>query len=210
MKRGLLIVAVVLILIGAYFAIFSKKNKSGDAASAVNNQKEPRLTISKNSSAFNDAFASMLSSYYAVKNDFINWDSTKAGTDAQTLAGLALQLPIGTLKGDSNLIVTAKNFAAAIAAQSKAVTDAKNIDDKRRAFSVASDNLYSLINTVRYDKEVVYYDMCPMAFNESEQGYWLSKDSAIQNPYLGNKHPKYKNAMVTCGSIEQVVNYAKK
>ncbi len=126
----------------------------------------------------------------------------------QHLRSLHQRLPINTLKGDSNLITTAKNFLGAIATQSKAVTSANNIEDKRRAFSVVSDNLYSLINTVRYDKEVMYYDMCPMAFNESEQGYWLSKDSAIQNPYLGNKHPKYKGAMVTCGSVEQTIDYA--
>ena len=208
MKKGLLIVAVVLVLAGVYFAVLSKKNKSNDDASNTKNEKQPRLSISKNPSQFNDAFAGMLSSYYTLKNDLVNWDSAKAGNDAATLAKLALQLPITTLKGDSNLIVTAKNFTGAIAVQSKAVTDAKTIENKRRAFSVVSDNLYSLINTVRYDKEVMYYDMCPMAFNESEQGYWLSKDSAIQNPYLGNKHPKYKGAMVTCGSVEQTINYA--
>lgn len=208
MKRGLLIVAVVLIMAGGYFAIFSKKNKTQNDAPVTKNEKAPRLAISKNSSQFNDAFAGMLASYYTLKNDFVNWDSTKAGSDAETLASAALQLPIHALKGDSNLIGTAKNFTGAIAVQSKAIADAKTIEDKRRAFSVVSDNLYSLINTVRYDNEVVYYDMCPMAFNESEQAYWLSKDSAIQNPYLGNKHPKYKGAMVTCGSVEQTIDYA--
>ncbi len=209
MKKGLLLIALVIVLVGGYFAIFGKKQKANNEPSNAQNEKQPRLAISKNPPQFNDAFNNMLQSYYSVKNDLVNWDSTKAGNDATTLAQLALALPINTVKGDSNLITTAKNFAGAVATQSKAVTSANNIEDKRRAFSVVSDNLYSLINTVRYDKEVIYYDMCPMAFNESEQGYWLSKDSAIQNPYLGNKHPKYKGAMVTCGSVEQVVNYSK-
>ena len=159
MKRGLLIVAVVLIMVGGYFAVFSKKNRDRNDASVAKNEKPMRLAISKNSSQFNDAFASMLANYYALKNDLVNWDSTKAGSDAATLASTALQLPLHTLKGDSNLIRTANNFTGAIATQSKALTDAKTIEDKRRAFSVVSDNLYSLINTVRYDNEIVYYDM---------------------------------------------------
>ncbi len=209
MKKGLLLIALVVVLVGGYFAIFGKKATGNNDTVTTKDEKQPRLAISKNSPQFNDAFGNLLQSYYNVKNDLVNWDSTKAGSDAQSLAQLASALPINTLKGDSNLITTAKNFTGAVATQSKAVTSANNIEDKRRAFSVVSDNLYSLINTVRYDKEVMYYDMCPMAFNESEQGYWLSKDSAIQNPYLGNKHPKYKGAMVTCGSIEQTINYSK-
>lgn len=208
MKKGLLLIALVVVLVGGYFAIFSKKRTGNNDTVTIKDEKQPRLSISKNPQQFNDAFSNMLHSYLSVKDDLVNWDSTKAGNDAETLARLAAALPTNILKGDSNLLVTAKNFAGAVATQSKTLTNAKTIEDKRRAFSVVSDNLYSLINTVRYDKEVMYYDMCPMAFNESEQGYWLSKDSAIQNPYLGNKHPKYKGAMVTCGSVEQVVNYS--
>ena len=207
MKKGLLLIAVVVVLAGSYFAIFSKKNNSENKA-VTKNEKPPRLSISKNPPQFNSAFNNMLASYYHVKDDLVNWDSVKAGNDAATLSGIALQLPLQSLKGDSNLLITAKNFTGAIATQSKVVTDAKTIEDKRRAFSVVSDNLYSLINTVRYDNEVIYYDMCPMAFNESEQGYWLSKDSAISNPYFGNKHPKYKNSMISCGNVEQTINYA--
>ncbi len=207
MKKGLLLVAIVVVLVGGYIAIFSKKEKKENTTD-TKSEKQPRLVISKNSSAFNDAFATLLNGYYTVKNDLVNWDSVKAGSDAKTLSGLASQLPLKTLNADSNLLLTAKNFSGAIATESDKITTAKTIEEKRRAFSVVSDNLYSLINTVRYDNEVIYYDLCPMAFNESEQAYWLSRDSAIQNPYLGNKHPKYKGAMVTCGSVEQTVDYA--
>ncbi len=206
MKKGLALIAIVVIIVGLYFVFFSKKEE--DKKVSVKNEKQPRLTISKNPQVFNDAFTNMLTSYYNIKDNLINWDSTTAGKEAKTLNQLALQLPINSLQGDSNLILTARNYAAAVATESEKLSDAKTIEDKRRAFSTVTDNLYSLINTVRYDKEVIYYDMCPMAFNESEQAYWLSRDSAIQNPYLGNKHPKYKGSMVTCGDVEQSIDYA--
>ena len=209
MKKGLLLIAVVAVLAGSYFAIFSKKEKKEDTA-AVKTDKPARLAISKNPPAFNEAFATMLNSYYTVKNDLINWDSAKAGNDSKTLTGLVSKLPVNTLKADSSLLLTAKNFTGAIAVESDKISSSRTIEEKRRAFSVLSDNLYSLINTVRYDNEVIYYDVCPMAFNESEQAYWLSRDSAVQNPYLGNKHPKYKGSMATCGNVEQKIDFAKK
>ncbi len=76
-------------LVGGYFAIFGKKEKASNESSNVQDEKQPRLSISKNPQQFNDAFSNMLNSYYNVKNDLINWDSTKAGNDATTLAQLA-------------------------------------------------------------------------------------------------------------------------
>lgn len=150
-----------------------------------------------------------MNSYYAVKNDLVNWDSSGAKEEAKTLGGLISKIPLNILQADSNIVFTAKNFAGAATTESDKLAAAKNITDQRHAFSVLTDNLYSLINTVRYDKEVIYYDQCPMAFNDADEAYWLSRDSAISNPYLGNKHPKYKGSMVTCGNVEQTVNFAK-
>ena len=207
MKKGLVSIAIVAVLVGGYFAIFGGKEKKEEQATAKT-EKPPRLAISKNPPAFNNSFDSLMNSYYNVKDALINWDSMKAGEEAKTLHGLALQLPLSSLKGDSNVILTAKNFAEALATESEALSAAKTIEDKRHAFSTLTDNLYSLINTVRYDNAVIYYDKCPMAFNGSDEAYWLSRDSAIVNPYLGNKHPKYKGSMVTCGDVEQTVDYA--
>ncbi len=207
MKKGLLLIAIVVVFTGAYFAIFSKKENK-EEHTQVANKKQPRLIISKNPAAFNDAFIALLNSYYNVKNALINWDSSKAGNEARTLNRLALQLPVNLLKADNNLVLTAKNFTGAIAKESETLASSKTIEEKRRAFSNVSNNLYNLINTVRYDKEVIYYDMCPMAFHEEEEAYWLSRDSAISNPYLGNKHPKYKGSMAACGNVEQTIDFA--
>ena len=209
MKKGLIIV-VALIVIAAvvYFLFFNNKGQAEQTG--YTKTKASPLAISKNPEAFNVAFGKMMDAYYTLKNDFVNWDSAKAGNDAATLKQLAQQVPYDTLQADKNIVLTAKSFSEEIANQSDALNKANNIEAKRRAFSTISDNLYSLINTVRYDREVIYHDMCPMAFNDSEQAYWLSSDSAISNPYIGNKHPKYKSGMVTCGQVEDSINFAKK
>lgn len=209
MKKGLIIVVALIVVAAAvYFLVFSNKGQAEQTA--TKKEKPVPLTISKNPEAFNIAFGKLMDAYYTLKNDLVSWDSAKAGADAATLKQLAQQVPYDTLQADKNIVLTAKNFSEEIANQSDVLTKANNIEAKRRAFSTISDNLYSLINTVRYDREVIYHDMCPMAFNESEQAYWLSRDSAISNPYFGNKHPKYKSGMITCGEVEDSINFAKK
>lgn len=207
MKKGLILLAIVVAVVVVYF-VFAGQKEEPQTTPVAKKEKPSGLSISKNPPAFNTAFSNMLSHYISVKDALINWDSTKAGSEARQLAEQVSGLPLQTLQADSSLVLTAKNFAGAIATESDHLAKAKTIADKRRAFSTISDNLYSLINTVRYDNEVIYYDMCPMAFNETEQGYWLSRDSAISNPYFGTKHPKYHSGMQTCGTVEQEINYA--
>lgn len=208
MKKGVLILIALIVVAAIVYLLFF--NKKTTAPQADQPQKPAPLTISKNPAPFNDAFGKVMESYYTLKNDFVNWDSAKAGNDALTLKQQVQAVPYNSLQADKNIVLTAKNFSDEIANQSDTLNKAKGIEAKRRAFSTISDNLYNLVNTVRYDREVIYHDMCPMAFNESEQAYWLSRDSAITNPYYGNKHPKYKSGMITCGEVEDSVDFAKK
>ena len=46
-----------------------------------------------------------------------------------------------------------------------------------------------------------------MAFNDNEEGLWLSKTSKIRNPYLGLHHPKYKGGMISCGETKDTLNF---
>jgi len=66
--------------------------------------------------------------------------------------------------------------------------------------------MYHLIKTAGYDKAVVYHKKCPMAFNGDKEGWWLSRSKPIDNPYFGKFDPKYKNAMLECGSVEDSIN----
>ncbi|HUQ96340.1 MAG TPA: hypothetical protein VM010_01660, partial [Chitinophagaceae bacterium] len=79
--------------------------------------------------------------------------------------------------------------------------------EKRHAFHSFSQNLYDLLRTIKYDGATVYLQQCPMAFNETEEGLWLSKTEKIRNPYLGLHHPKYKGGMISCGETKDVLHF---
>lgn len=167
-------------------------------------------TASKNTDAFNSSFEQLLSSYYALKDASVNYDTLQMNNAAKTVGAGAMQLPLD-MKADSTGAEreTAKNYTNTIHAAATQLTGEHDIDKKRRAFYAISNALYDLARTVKYDRQTIYHQHCPMAFNGEEEGYWLSNSSKIVNPYLGNKHPKYRAGMVGCGDITDSLGYAK-
>lgn len=204
MKKGLFLIMIVVIAIAVYFLFFYTSNK--DQPAEVH---QKPLAISKNSDSFNVPFSNMLQTYYALENAFVNWDTAKVDKEAANLTEAAAKIPYEQLKADSTVVLTAKSFSDDVMNESKALVSKSTIEDKRRSFNAISDALYNLIRTVQYDKDVVYHMTCPMAFNESEAGFWLSDTNKIINPYLGNKHPKYHTAMISCGNVLDSIDFTR-
>lgn len=200
MKAGLILIAVVVLGVTGYF-IFKKPSSQHPEV------KDQPLSISKNSPAFNTPFNNLLEGYYQLKDALVNWDSTGAATLAANLEDLAAKVPYQDLKADSGIVMTAKSFSTEIMTQAKSIAGNSPIADKRHAFYSLSESLYNLIRTVHYDQSVIYHDKCPMAFGGDHEGYWITNSREISNPYFGNKHPKYHTAMVTCGNIEDSIDF---
>ncbi len=203
MRRGLILIGVVTIAVAVYFIFFYKSNDK-----PAEQQQQP-LAQSANSENFNKPFNDLLNGYFDLKNALVNWDSVKAGASAKTLARLAEKVPYDSLKADSSIIFTAKSLSDTVAAEATGLQKDPTLVAKRHSFNTLTDNFYNLIRTVHYDQQIIYHDKCPMAFGDSSDGYWLTNSRDIVNPYLGNKHPKYHGGMVTCGDIEDSINYVK-
>jgi len=202
-KFILLILAFLVVGIFAYKLLSDKPVKPAE-------KKDEALKIGKNSSQFNTAFSEMLTEYYAIKDALVDWDTVKADQAAYALAAKIDSLPVKTLKADSDLIRTALSLDAGISSEAKAFTGESGIEARRRSFNMLTDQLYTLVNAVRYDGEKIYHIKCPMAFKESEEGFWLSRTPQVINPYLGNKHPVYKNKMLGCGEVTDSLDFAGK
>jgi len=170
--------------------------------------KEHPLTIGKNSTQFDTAFAGLLTQYYTLKDALVDWDTTKADQAAYALGAKADSLPVKTMKADSSVIQTAQSLMASVSSEAKAFTGETGIEARRRSFNMMTDYLYTLANAVRYDGQIIYHIKCPMAFKETEEGYWLSSTRQVVNPYLGNKHPVYKSKMLGCGEVTDSIDFA--
>ena len=77
------------------------------------------------------------------------------------------------------------------------VLNAQNIQQLRNDFVQLNDHLIPLIKEQNTDQKL-YIQFCPMA-NDSNGAQWLSKNKAIKNPYYGA-------SMLTCGSVESVID----
>ncbi|HEX8461697.1 MAG TPA: hypothetical protein VF623_09710, partial [Segetibacter sp.] len=108
-------------------------------------------------------------------------------------------LNLKEVKADSNILQMADSYVQTVSSEAKALVGEKDIEGKRKSFQMISDAMYDLVRTIRFDKEVVYHQFCPMAFNDAG-AYWLSPTADIKNPYFGKK-------MLTCGEVKDSIDF---
>lgn len=170
----------------------------------VPDQKPAPLSISQNSGTFNDSFEKLLQSYFSLKDEFINADTVMVNTAAVQLIQHADSLNINELKGDSSGMIreTANYFASTISGSAKTLTAENKIDDKLREFNMITDALWGLTRTVKYDGQKIYYQFCPLAFDNTG-GYWLSDKIDSGNPYVGDKEKG-------CNQVNDSLDYSKR
>jgi hypothetical protein len=204
MKRVLILLLVILLIVVVYWLVVKKDRNTTE------NVKPAPLAVSGQTGTFNIAFANFLHTYYDLKDAFVDWDTARVNQTSVRLKGLADSLPVMELKADSSIIKMADEYSKTISGEAVGIEGETDIAEKRKSFYTLSDALYELVRTVRYSGEVVYHQHCPMAFGEDQQATWLSNSDKVVNPYLGNKHPKYKTTMVNCGDVTDSLDFRNK
>ena len=165
-------------------------------------KKDEPLAQSENSSDFNAKFTNFLNDYYSLKDAFVGSNSELATTSANVLAKTADSLDLSSIKADKSIVDMAKGYAQTVSSEAKALAQEKDLEAKRKSFQMIRDAMYDLVRTVRFDKDVVYQQFCPMAFNDAG-AYWLSASADVKNPYFGKK-------MLTCGEVKDSIDFRNK
>ena len=161
------------------------------------------LSKSTNSDTFNLSFRKLMADYYALKEGFVDEKDSAIAQSARSMMVAADSLKLKALQADSNIIATALTYSSGISSElKKGLLGEKKIEGKRKSFQIISDQLYDLVRTVQYDREVVYHDYCPMAFND-QGANWLSNTADIRNPYIPKK-------MISCGEIKDSIDFRKR
>ena len=172
---------------------------------STNESAAPKNFASKNTDSFNVAFDSVLMNYDSLHNAFVNWDTAAADKYAALLQTALISVPYEQLK-DEEAATKATSIAQNAADGLQTLISIDSINNKRRFFYTVSESIYHLVKTTAYDKAVIYHKKCPMAFNGDREGWWISQRKTIDNPYFGKFDPKYKNAMLECGTVEDSIN----
>ncbi|MGH2553053.1 MAG: DUF3347 domain-containing protein [Chitinophagaceae bacterium] len=202
--NGLTIFLAILLLLGGTirYLFYSK--------SGSENSDPPKLSLPviQHSDAFNQSLENILNAYYKMTEGFVNWDTSVINNSGNELRNALEGLDLEQLKKDTTGIyetaleplVQSKTEVASIVAD-------PSLSEKRGSLNILSDNLRLLLTAVRYDRAVLYWQECPMAFGADHPGNWLSKTEEVRNPYLGTKDPQYGNKMLHCGAPKYTIKF---
>ncbi len=202
MNKGLIIIGLATVIIAVFFLLYENDNNDKELIPAAKQQ----MVKGNKGDVFNKPFNLALNHYFSLRDALAAWDTSATDLNAGQLSSAINKIPFSTLQINSDSVQKAINLSQGISAEANGLVADKSIDEKRRSFYILSEKMYALINTVQYDQQVIYHQHCPMAFND-EGASWFSNSSEIKNPYLGDKHPKYHASMLTCGSIEDSIDY---
>jgi hypothetical protein len=204
-KRLYAIVVTSLILVQS--CTFEKKESGGltDTVTAAEAEKhehemdvtrteagKPEFTVNE---VFQKQVKEVFGSYVQMKNAFVDSDAEKVIEKAKETQKSLQQVDMKLVSGQAHndWMVYQKELADAL----NNISSSSDIEVQREHFSKLSYSLYKTIKAYGLGGEAVYYDFCPMAF-DNKGAYWLSDEEQIRNPYFGDK-------MLTCGSVEETL-----
>ena len=203
MKKVLAVLGILVVLLAAFLWYTFKGGKKRPKG-----PKPVALAVSKHSPAFNQSIQQVLDAYYNLSEALVTWDTAAVAGE-----GIKLKTSLDSLKVEELKIDTTGIYESALDPLANARNEAAtivtstNLDDKKIAFNSLSENLRLLFIIVKYDQGKLYWQECPMAFGDGQPGYWISKTDETRNPYLGTRHPKYKDRMLNCGEPKDTINF---
>src|ERR1700744_6069819 len=121
---------------------------------------------------------SVLTGYYQVKDALVSSDSKAAATAAGDLYKYLTNIDM--LGFPVNDHMAFMNLQNKLSFDARHISESTDINHQREHFTSLSANMSTLAKQARLSLQPIYEDYCPM-----KKSYWLSGDTAVQNPYYG-------------------------
>ena len=176
-------------------AVVKTNNKSmaGEAAPKPNNGNP-----TQGNNAMDMQEASQLKAvddnYFALKDALVKTDGVSASAKASAMLTALDGVEMGKLNNEEHTVwMKVENN---LKTDAKRIKENKDIDNQREYFISLSKTMYELVKAGK-PAETIYYQYCPMA-NDGKGANWLSKESAIKNPYYGSQ-------MLSCGKTVETI-----
>lgn len=145
---------------------------------------------------FQSQVSTLLNDYLSIKNALVE----NSAVEAQTAAGQML----GKIKNfnSSELSDEQQSFydkhVESMRDDLRFMAQNTDLEKHRDHFARLTTHTYALAKAVNGAEQTLYYQYCPMAF-DNQGGYWLSAQEEILNPYYGDK-------MLKCGRVEETIS----
>ena len=132
--------------------------------------------------------------YFKLKDALVATDETAASAKSKALLSAIDTVKMDKLEMDVHMVWM--KVLNDLKADSKNIVFAKDISKQRNLFISLSKNMYEIMKIAKMETPV-YYQHCPMA-NNGKGANWLSKESAVKNPYYGSM-------MLGCGKTVETI-----
>lgn len=136
----------------------------------------------------------LLENYFALKDALVKSDAGLASAKAVALHAGVNEIKMERLSTNEHTVwMKIYKDITLLAGQ---ISNAAGLDKQREYFAGLSEKLYEIAN-VSKPAGIIYYQHCPM-YNDGKGANWLSRESAIKNPYYGSM-------MLSCGKIVETI-----
>jgi len=142
-----------------------------------------------------DQLNTLFEQYILLKNAFVQSDVNKVKQAAQMVEQALSKVDMRLLTGDAH--TQWMDLLANLNNQIKQIKSSGVLEGQRESFSVFNNQFYKAIKTFGLMGKTVYYQFCPMAFDNAG-AYWLSETEVVRNPYFGE-------SMLTCGETKEIL-----
>lgn len=139
--------------------------------------------------------SAVFDAYFSLKDALVQTNGSNASTQADKLLKALNSIEMKELTSKEHDVWMKINKDLLFDAEH--IEDTKDVEHQRAHFMTLSENMHQLMQ-VSSVETTVYFQHCPMA-NEGKGANWLSKESAVKNPYYGNK-------MLSCGKTIETIN----
>lgn len=191
MKKVLLVYLVLIIgIITWYYAV-------GKETRIVDNSKAAALKVSKHSKEFNGALQAVMDNYYKMTGEFVKGDTLSINKYAVRVKLALDSLNVDELKSDSAIYETAVSIWDDTKTEINGMQDDPSLQAKKESLNLFSNQLFTLLLTIRYDLSKLYWQECSSAFGEDTPGNWISEAEQSKNPYNNTD----------CASVKKVINF---
>lgn len=135
-----------------------------------------------------------LENYFLLKDALVASDGKQAQVEATNMFNLSTKIDMKNMSTEQHS-VWMKNMKSINEALMN-ISKSNNIEKQRKSFMQLSTLLVDLAK-LSDNSATVYLQRCPM-YNNGKGATWLSKESAIKNPYYGSQ-------MLSCGKTIETI-----
>ncbi len=174
----------------------AKVAMTGDGKTAMENHENHanHAEMQKTDQVAENQLKPVFENYFLLKDALVKTDGKVASSLSKDLLTSLNEVKMDQLAMDVHMVWM--KVMKDLTADAKSIAETQDIKKQRTVFMSLSKNMYDLMKVAKYETPV-FYQFCPMA-NGGKGANWLSKDSAIKNPYYGSQ-------MMSCGKTVETI-----